>query len=176
MKRVYYSAYVPVAEDSRLPAIPPDSRRENRLYQADWLLRFYGFSADEIAPQDGNLDLDLDPKSQWALRNSGMFPIEVNTASYEALLRVPGIGTRNAYRIVAARRYSVLTFDSLKKMRVSLPKAGCFITANGEYLGVGDDPVRIRARLTKTDLLPMKGYGGGYVQTSLFESTVFGEL
>jgi putative DNA modification/repair radical SAM protein len=178
LKRVYYSAYVPVVENSSLPSLPTDLKRENRLYQADWLLRFYGFTSSELLPVGGNFSLDLDPKSDWAIRNLDRFPIEINTASYEELLRTPGIGVRNAYRIVAARKQSLLTFDSLKKLRVSLPKAVLFITANGEYMGAGDNPDLIRARLAKTNLLTAgKQNDGGYVQTSLFdEGTISGEL
>jgi putative DNA modification/repair radical SAM protein len=174
LKRVYYSAYIPVNGDSLLPALPTDLRRENRLYQADWLLRFYGFDASELIPPDCNFSLDIDPKSDWAIRNIDKFPIEINTASYEMLLRTPGIGVRNAYRITCARQHSRLTFASLKKLRVSLKKAVFFITANGEYLGAGDNPDVIRARLTKTPLL-----ASGALQLSLFdsaESLLLGEL
>ncbi|MDR2091576.1 MAG: putative DNA modification/repair radical SAM protein [Clostridiales bacterium] len=165
LKRVYYSAYVPVNDNGKLPSSPPDLRRENRLYQADWLLRFYGFSADELLPAGANLDLELDPKCDWALKNIGKFPVEVNTASYESLLRVPGIGVRNACGIVLARRHSVLTFDSLKKMRVCLPKAVNFITAAGKFLGI-EDPVKIRAAMTGTSLTAAKTKG---VQMSIFD-------
>jgi putative DNA modification/repair radical SAM protein len=164
LKRVYFSAYIPINENSRLPSLPPNLRRENRLYQADWLLRFYGFSADEIAPAGANLDLDLDPKLDWALKNIGKFPVEINTASYETLLRVPGIGVRNAYRITLARRHSTLTFDALKKMRVCLPKAVNFITAAGKFFGISD-PAQIRAAATKSIISTAeKG-----IQTSIFD-------
>jgi predicted DNA-binding helix-hairpin-helix protein len=164
LKRVYYSAYTPVNENSRLPALPPNLRRENRLYQADWLLRFYGFSADEIAPAGVNLDLEIDPKLDWALKNIGKFPVEINTASYETLLRVPGIGVRNAYRITLARRHSALTLDALKKMRVCLPKAVNFITAAGKFFGVCD-PKQIRAAAAKSIISNAeKG-----IQTSIFD-------
>ncbi|KAI4453898.1 endonuclease/exonuclease/phosphatase family domain-containing protein 1 [Holotrichia oblita] len=149
LKRVYYSAYVPVNHNSTLPDIPPDLRRENRLYQADWLLRFYGFEASELIPNGVNFSLDVDPKCDWALRNIDKFPVEINTASYEMLLRVPGIGVRNAYRIINARKHSRLTFDSLKKLRISMPRAIYFITADGKYLGIGDKPELIRLRLTQ---------------------------
>lgn len=116
LKRVYYSAYVPVnINNSMLPMSPPNIKREHRLYEADWLLRFYGYTDEEILPVNYNLDIDLDVKSNWALNNFGCFPIEVNTASYEMLLRVPGIGVRNAYRIFHARKHQKLTWESLKK-------------------------------------------------------------
>lgn len=152
LKRVYYSAYVPVNEHSNLPAVPPDLRRENRLYQADWLLRFYGFNAEELVPPDYNLPSDVDPKCDWALRNIDRFPVEVNTASYEMLLRVPGIGVSNAYRIVQARKHTKLTFDSLKKMRVVLKRAQFFITADGKYMGLGQAPALIRSRIAGLEL------------------------
>jgi putative DNA modification/repair radical SAM protein len=166
LKRVYYSAYSPVSDDSRLPMTPPDLKRENRLYQADWLLRFYGFDADEIAGTNENLPMDVDPKCAWALKNIGRFPIEINSASYEMLLRVPGIGVTNAHRILTARKHGRLTFDSLKKMRVALTRAVYFITADGEYRGLGDKPDLIRLRLTdKQFLLPE----GGGVQLGFFD-------
>ena len=135
LKRVYYSSYMPVVHDSLLPDTPSGALREHRLYQADWLLRFYGFSAEEIAPEGENLSLDYDPKCAWALRNMGLFPVEVNRAPLEVLLRVPGIGARSAYKIMEARRYTKLTFEHLKKMRVVLKRARHFITASGKFYG-----------------------------------------
>ncbi|MCL2675035.1 MAG: putative DNA modification/repair radical SAM protein [Firmicutes bacterium] len=170
LKRVYYSAYTPVNNDSRLPALPPDLRRENRLYQADWLLRFYGFDADELVPADRNFALDVDPKCDWALRNIDLFPVEINTASYDMLLRVPGIGVRNAFRIMQARKHSVLTFDSLKKMRVALTRALFFVTAAGEYRGIGDKPDLIRLRLT--DKLPLLQNNNAPRQLSIFDNDI----
>ncbi len=135
LKRVYYSSYVPVVRDSLLPDLPAGQLREHRLYQADWLLRFYGFTAEEIAPENENLPLDLDPKCAWALRNLQLFPVEVNRAPLETLLRVPGIGGRSAQKILEARKYTTLTFEHLKKMRVVLKRARHFITANGKFYG-----------------------------------------
>ena len=139
LKRVYYSAYVPVNSHSPLlPAIAsaPPMVRENRLYQADWLLRFYGFKAEEILDQNHpNLDLNLDPKSSWALRNMHLFPVEVNKADYEMLLRVPGIGVVSAKKILAARRVKALTFDNLNKIGVVLKRARHFIICQGKYYG-----------------------------------------
>jgi len=132
LKRVFYSAYVPVGGNPLLPANRPPLRREHRLYQADWLLRFYGFTASELFRNaDENLSLDHDPKCHWALSNLDQFPIEVNKADYMMLLRVPGIGQRSAEKIIAARRVGTLSFDDLKKMRVVLKRARYFILCNG---------------------------------------------
>ncbi|MEG6617544.1 putative DNA modification/repair radical SAM protein [Peptococcaceae bacterium 1198_IL3148] len=137
LKRVYYSAYVPVSNDPKLPMLKaPPLVRENRLYQADWLLRFYGFSAQELLDNNNpNFDLQLDPKSNWALRNLHLFPLEVNRVDYELLLRVPGIGVISAKRIVAARRFAALSYEDLKKIGVVLKRARYFITCRGKYYG-----------------------------------------
>ena len=134
LKRVFYSAYIPVNEDQNLPAVTaqPPLLREHRLYQADWLLRFYGFRAEELLSEDRpNFNIFLDPKCDWAIRNLEQFPVEVNTAPYETLLRVPGLGVKSARRIVAARRQGALTFEGLKKMGVVLKRARYFITCSG---------------------------------------------
>jgi len=136
LKRVYYSAYIHVNDDKRL-ALPgkPPLLRENRLYQADWLMRFYGFSADEILDDaDPFFDARLDPKAAWALRNLQYFPVEIKSAAYEELLRVPGIGTRSAARIIAARRVSTLTEDGLKKLGVVMKRAKYFLTVDGRRI------------------------------------------
>lgn len=137
LKRVYYSAYVPVSNDPKLPVIAnPPLLREHRLYQADWLLRFYGFSSKELLREDQpNFDVFLDPKCNWALRNLHLFPLEINRAPYEMLLRIPGIGVKSANRIAAARRFHSLSYDSLKKIGVVLKRAKFFITCNGKYYG-----------------------------------------
>jgi putative DNA modification/repair radical SAM protein len=137
LKRVYYSAYIPGSSDIRLPALPtPPLLREHRLYQADWLLRFYGFSAHELLDEARpNLDMRFDPKSDWALRHLELFPVEANRVDYEVLLRVPGIGIRSAQRIVQARRGSRLGEAELKKLGVVLKRAKYFLTAGGRYLG-----------------------------------------
>lgn len=137
LKRVYYSAYIPGSSDSRLPALPtPPLLREHRLYQADWLLRFYGFAAHELLDEARpNLDMRFDPKSDWALRHLELFPVEVNRVDYEVLLRVPGIGVRSARRIVQARRGTRLGEVELKKLGVVLKRAKYFLTAGGRYLG-----------------------------------------
>ena len=142
LKRVYYSSYVPVVHDPLLPETAGGAVREHRLYQADWLLRFYGFDAEELLPADQDLSLEFDPKCAWALAHMDLFPVEVNRAPLEMLLRVPGIGARGAQRILSARRYTKLTFEHLKKMRVVLKRARHFITANGKFYGAGEQAVR----------------------------------
>ena len=136
MKRVYYSGFIPVNPyDKRLPALDKAPLvRENRLYQADWLMRFYGFRAEEIADeQTPRLDLDIDPKLAWALRNPAFFPVDVNRADYEALLRVPGIGVVSAKRILVARRSGALRAEDLKKLGVVMKRAQYFLTCGGRY-------------------------------------------
>lgn len=136
MKRVYYSAYVPVVDSPMLPTrkTAPPLAREHRIYQADWLLRFYGFSVKELFTEKSqNLDPDLDPKVTWALRNLDQFPVEVNRASYDTLMRIPGIGAVSARRIVRQRRLSAVKFDDLKKMGVVLKRAKYFLTCSGRY-------------------------------------------
>ncbi len=133
LKRVYYSAYTPVNPDPRLPAIStmPPLKREHRLYQADWLLRFYHFEVDELFDsQHASLDERFDPKTWWALTHRDMFPVEVSTADYETLLRVPGIGVKSAKRIISTRRYGPLSFEALKKMGVVMKRAQFFITCH----------------------------------------------
>lgn len=146
LKRVYYSSYVPVVHDSLLPDTGAGLLREHRLYQADWLLRFYGFTCEEILAEDGNLSPEYDPKCAWALRNLQYFPVEINRASVEQLLRVPGIGAKGAYKIVAARKYTALTFEDLAKMRIVLKRARHFITCNGKFFGAGS-PEKVRNAL-----------------------------
>lgn len=130
MKRVYYSGYIPVTVDNRLPAITAEVPvlRENRLYQSDWLMRFYGFKADEIL--DSNmpfLDLEVDPKLSWALRNLDQFPVNLQTADYKMILRIPGIGVKTAMKIVSSRRFQVLNIDNLKKLGAAVNRAKYFI-------------------------------------------------
>ncbi|MCR5481736.1 MAG: putative DNA modification/repair radical SAM protein [Clostridia bacterium] len=155
VKRVYFSAYIPVVDSPILPSLmtPPPLRREHRLYQADWLLRFYGFAADEILDDENPfLDTELDPKISWALRNISMFPVEVNKATMEELLRIPGIGTTSAMRIIRQRRYCAVSYDDLKKMGVVLKRARFFITCRGRYYGGKDiKPEIIRASALKDE-------------------------
>ena len=139
LKRVYYSSYVPVVKDTLLPEVGAGQLREHRLYQADWLLRFYGFSVDEIVNEGENLAMEFDPKCAWALRNMHLFPVEINRAPLEVLLRVPGIGAKNAYKIMEARKYTKLSFEDLTKMRVALKRAKHFITCNGKFFGAKNE-------------------------------------
>ena len=130
MKRVYYSGYVPVIQDERLPSVTSQvpMLRENRLYQTDWLLRFYGFSVTEILDKNHpNLDPDVDPKLSWALRNLHLFPVDINTAEKHMLLRIPGLGVKSAHKIIQARKYRKLNWEHLKKLGVALNRAQYFI-------------------------------------------------
>ncbi len=155
LKRVFYSAYIPLNEDAMLPAIgtPPPLLRKHRLYQADWLLRYYGFHASELlTPNRPNFNLALDPKCDWALRYLEQFPVEVACADYAALMRVPGIGTKSALRILKARRLGPLSFDSIRKMGVVLKRAQYFITCNGKmHVPIRLDENFITRQLTATD-------------------------
>ncbi len=153
LKRVYFSAYIPVG-NWQLGLLPgpsqlPPLRRENRLYQADWLMRFYKFNADEILDDATPfLDLDMDPKIAWALRNIGKFPMEINKVSYEDLLRIPGIGLVSAQRIVRQRRVASIKFDDLKKLGVVYKRAQYFMTISGKYYGnTAIDPALIKKTL-----------------------------
>ncbi len=133
LKRVYYSGYVPISNDNRLPAIgtPVPMVRENRLYQADWLLRFYGFQVQELVSADQPLlDMDIDPKLAWALRSLHLFPLDINKADPMLIKRVPGIGIQSAQKIIAARRFTHLNWDHLKKIGIALNRARYFITCN----------------------------------------------
>ena len=137
LKRVFYSAYVALNEDKDLPQVgtKPPLLREHRLYQADFLLRFYGFAAKELLSEEKpNFNVYLDPKCDWAIRHLEYFPVEINRADYEMLLRVPGIGVKSAQRIMRARRSAKLDFDQLKRIGVVLKRAHYFITCNGKML------------------------------------------
>ncbi len=137
LKRVFFSGYIPLNEDDALPSLgtPVPLLREHRLYQADWLLRFYGYQADELLTEENPFfNAQIDPKCDWAIRHLDQFPVEVNTASYDMLLRVPGIGPTGVKRIMSARRYSYINFEMLKKMRIVLKRAQYFITCNGKML------------------------------------------
>ena len=150
LKRVYYSGYVPISEDERLPTLSaPPLRRENRLYQADWLMRFYGFRADEIV-DDANpmLDPDVDPKLAFALRNPHLFPVDINKAPLEMILRVPGLGVKSAHKIVNTRRFRPIRREHLKKIGVVWKRAQYFIiTADNDFRQLGFDPQVIRRRV-----------------------------
>ena len=159
LKRVYYSAYVPVNKSGILAnadAVP--MIREHRLYQADWLLRFYDFKAGEILDEKNPfIDPLLDPKANWAVQNWHLFPMEINRASYKALLRIPGIGVTSAKRIVMARKYSIIKYEHLKKLGVVIKRAKYFITVNGEFLGFRkESPELIRNALIEKEKMAMQ--------------------
>ena len=149
LKRVYYSAFSPIPDSTaKLPLIKPPLAREHRLYQADWLMRFYGFEAHEIAPDAGSgmLDLDIDPKLAWALTNRASFPVNINTASRDLLLRVPGLGTKSVSRILSARRNGSLGYDDLRRLGALVNKAKPFITTRDWQPGGLTDIANLRAR------------------------------
>ena len=153
LKRVYYSGYVPISDDNRLPALAaPPLVRENRLYQADWLLRFYQFDLTDIVDsKHPDLDLEVDPKLSYALRHPEFFPVDVNTADYEHILRIPGVGVKSAKRIVAARRFGKLRSHDLKKMGVVLKRAKFFFTcADSEHRYLGLNPDSVRRQIVRT--------------------------
>jgi len=158
LKRVYFSAFVPVMKDKNLPALlNPPLKREHRLYQADWLLRFYGFKANEILDHNHpHFNMDFDPKTDWALRNYHLFPVEINKVSYEMLLRIPGIGVKSAQRIMRFRRIKNLNFEDLKKIGVVLKRAQFFILCLGKTLGTLPEPYHIYHKLKEKpkDLTP----------------------
>ncbi len=176
LKRVYYSAFVSVNADKSLPALPggPPLLREHRLYQADWLLRFYGFEAQELLSEGKpNFNVLLDPKADWALRHLEQFPVEINRASYQTILRVPGIGVKSARRIVRARRNGSLNFDDLKKIGVTLKRALYFITCSGKmmYPTKLDEDYIARNLVGEKERLPFDRDGMTYKQLSLFDDT-----
>ena len=162
LKRVFYSAYIPLVEDRSLPALntAPPLLREHRLYQADWLLRFYGFTAEEIL-DDAHPDFNpqLDPKCNWAVNHPEEFPVEVNRAPYEKLLRVPGIGVTSAKRILRARRTAKLDFDGLKRLGVVLKRANYFITCQGKSISrICTDNPAVLAGILRDRGLPQGGF------------------
>lgn len=168
LKRVYYSAFVPVSNNPKLPSIKsPPLLRENRLYQADWLLRFYGFEVKELLDENRpDFDLELDPKCDWALGNIHLFPIEINKADYNMLLRVPGIGVKSAMRIVSARRFASIGFEDLKKLGIVLKRAQYFITCKGKYYGLNNmDKQIIRSKII--DRAPINDQ---VIQLSMFDN------
>lgn len=179
LKRVFYSAFVHVNDDSNLPARTdegPPLLREHRLYQADWLLRYYGFEAKELLSEENpNFNVLLDPKCNWALKHLEMFPVEINRANYETLLRVPGIGYKSAGRIVKARRTAVLGFEDLKKIGVVLKRALYFITCNGKMMyptKIEEDYI-MRNLLDVKEKLPAHMEHMSYQQLSIFDDVNF---
>jgi len=181
LKRVYYSAFVPVSRDNRLPALTdPPLLREHRLYQADWLLRFYGFTADELLDErHPGLDLAFDPKTVWALNNLDKFPLEVNKASYEEILRVPGIGVTSAQRLLRARRAGPLKLDDLKKLGVVMKRAVYFVTAGGRYGGIkkeSEEAIKIKLLEHKNPNGQLGLFGEGQLVKEGMAATVTGQL
>ena len=174
LKRVFYSAFVNVNGNSMLPALPggPPLLREHRLYQADWLLRYYHFQVSELLSEDRpDFNIFLDPKCDWALRHLEYFPVEINQASYQTLLRVPGIGYKSAERIVKARKRNQLSFDDLKKIGVVLKRALYFITCSGKMMyrtKLEEDYICQNLMRDKTQL-PRDIREGGYQQLSFFD-------
>jgi putative DNA modification/repair radical SAM protein len=179
LKRVFYSAFMNVNQDNRLPSTEagPPLLREHRLYQADWLLRFYGFQTMELLDeQHPNFNVLLDPKCDWALRHLEMFPVEINKADYYTLLRVPGIGTNSAQRIIMARKSAVLDFQDLKRMGIVLKRAVYFITCNGKMMY----PINIEENFITRQLVALKDQiplgidkDITYQQLSLFDDVNF---
>lgn len=179
LKRVFFSAYLPVSSDERLPQnVGVQLNREHRLYQADWLLRYYKFDVSEIISADApNLEMDVDPKAAWAVNHLDLFPVEVNTAPLEVLLRVPGIGPRGARLILRARRTTCLREAELRKLGIAFKRARYFITCNGKYQGNGVEfcPEALRAQLASPIEGGRHGARSGKVlpgQLSLFGSEV----
>jgi putative DNA modification/repair radical SAM protein len=178
LKRVFYSAFVNVTGDKSLPALPggPPLLREHRLYQADWLLRFYGFRAEELLDEKHPFfNIMLDPKEDWALRHLDQFPVEINRAPLEVLLRVPGVGVKSAQRIVAARRSASLSFRDLKKIGVVLKRALYFITCSGRmmYPVKMEEDYIVRNLTSEKDRVQFGSDGMSYRQLSLFDNGEF---
>lgn len=173
LKRVYYSGYLPVNQDSRLPAIrtEPPLKREHRLYQADWLFRYYDFTIDELlTPEHPDLELQIDPKATWALRNFDLFPIDINKAPYEMLLRVPGIGVKSAKKIIRTRSVTAIREEDLRKIGMVLKRAKYFISINGLYVGDIRLPHQhIKYALANSEQPLILSDSSQFYQPSLFE-------
>lgn len=166
MKRVYFSAYVPIGTNPQLPVSAPPLLREHRLYQADWLLRFYKFRADELLDDEHESFSNIvDPKCEWALRHLELFPVEINTAPYEMIMRIPGIGIKSALKIVRSRSIRSLSFEDLKKMRISMKRAKYFCTCSGRTY----NNLWLCQELI-TPMLLSDNNTGGYGQLSLFDN------
>lgn len=180
LKRVFYSAFIHVNQDKDLPTLPggPPLLREHRLYQADFLMRFYGFRATELLSEDRpNFNVYFDPKADWALRHLEKFPVEINRAPLEMIMRVPGIGVKSARKIVQARRHGNLTFDHLKKIGVVLKRALYFITCSGKmmYPTKLEEDYIARHLLETGERLPFNRDGSTYQQISLFDAGMVAE-
>ena len=169
LKRVYYSAYIPINEHKHLPSpigLKPPLQREHRLYQADWLLRFYGFSHDEILEENENLNIQFDPKTYWALRHLEHFPIDINKASPEILIRIPGIGLRGAQKILQARKFKTLNMEDLKKLKIPLKRARYFIVAGRDFerqIPLYEESLKIALIRNNHEI----------IQPSLFDSSIY---
>jgi putative DNA modification/repair radical SAM protein len=162
LRRVYYSAFSPIPDSSSaLPVKSPPLQRENRLYQADWLLRHYGFDVEEIASAapDGMLDLEVDPKLAWALQNRHRFPVDVNLAEREMLLRVPGLGKKAVDKLLAARRHTRLTLDDVKRLSGTVKRARAFLVAEGHTPGLSLDRLDLRSRLVEPPAAQLSLFG-----------------
>ena len=167
LKRVFYSAYIPVNNDKLLPSIKmPPLVRENRLYQADWLLRYYGYKVDDLLDsKNPNFNILVDPKTDWALRHLEEFPKEINKVGYYELLKIPGIGPKNAKKIISSRKLFKITFDDLKKMGISLKKSKFFILCNGKYFTSYNV---FKKNIIEANLIEKNNYESG-IQLKLFE-------
>ena len=179
LKRVFFSAYMPVSDHKNLPApagFKPPLLREHRLYQADWLLRYYGFQAGELLSEERpNFNVLLDPKADWALRHLELFPVEINRADYQMLLRIPGVGVKSAQRIVRARRNGMLKFEDLKKIGVVLKRALYFLTCGGRMMyhtKIEEDYIT-RNLISVKEKLPFDKDGLTYRQLTLFDDVNF---
>jgi putative DNA modification/repair radical SAM protein len=174
LRRIYYSAFSPFPKaDSRLPIEAPSLVREHRLYQADWLMRYYGFRGEELTTDaEPNFDLSIDPKLQWALRHRDVFPVDINVAPREMLLRIPGLGYKTVEKILRIRRHQRLTLDDLRKLRLSLAKLSPFVIASGSKLDRSIDRLDLRQRIELEAPTPIR-------QLRLFDSAssvITGEL
>lgn len=169
LKRVFYSAYVPVNKDKDLPIITtPPLIRENRLYQADWLLRFYKFTVNDLFDKENNFNILLDPKTDWALKHLEQFPKEINKANFDELIRIPGIGLTSAKKIITSRKYFNIEFPDLKKMGISLKKSKYFITCNNKYYTNSEIPNK--SIIYQNLITQENSFKKEFVQLSLFEN------
>jgi putative DNA modification/repair radical SAM protein len=166
LRRVYYSAFVPVSADPRLPLLhSPPLVREHRLYQADWLLRFYGFKSEELLGEDEpNFAADIDPKTAWALRHPEFFPVDIDRGDYGELLRVPGIGVTGAGRIVSTRKVGRIKLEDLPRMGIVMKRAGYFLSSGGRPLAASVDNSRLRSRLADGPGKSAASHGASFVQ------------
>lgn len=169
LKRVFYSAYVPVNKDKDLPIITtPPLIRENRLYQADWLLRFYKFTVNDLFDKENNFNILLDPKTDWALKHLEQFPKEINKATFDELIRIPGIGLTSAKKIISSRKYFNIEFSDLKKMGISFKKSKYFITCNNKYYTNSEIPNK--SIIYQNLITQENSFKKEFVQLSLFEN------